>query len=188
MPQDQMVYVMLKSAQRSFGRARFEMGVLLNAIKEKEFWKGRASSFASFLEEERINSSAAYQYMRVTRKLFNELKLSDREFDRLSTVNMGILDIACQMLCEDNKGDLIDVLTSLGERDAKQELLERLDMYQPQGDDSLSRPKRSQQVNRVLNSFYDLPDDQRIEFLEALNRPTQPRMATKGNEPATIEA
>lgn len=175
-PHDQMVYMLLKNAQRAFGKSRFEIGVLLNEIKEQGYWKGRASSFGAFLEEERINSSAAYQYMRVTKKLFGDMKFTDREFEKISTANMGNLELACQVICEDNKGELMDILTALGERDARQELLERLDVFQPLMTNNVTpKVKRSQQVNRVLNSFFDLPDDQRIEFLEAIKKhPAEP--------------
>lgn len=169
----QMIYMLLKTAQRRFGLARFEMGVLLCEVKDRELWKGRAASFAAFLEEERITASAAYLYMRVARKLAGELSLSDRDFEQIATVNMGTLDLATQVLTPDNYGEILDLLSILGERDAKQVLLERLDEEGPIGmspEAEGPRQPRSRQVNRALTAFYDLPDDQRIEFLNALQR------------------
>lgn len=169
----QAVYMLLKAAQRRFGMARFEIGVLLSEIKDSKLWEGRANSFASFLEEERINSSAAYSYMRVTRKLFYELELSDREFERIATVNMGTLDLAAQVLSKDNVSDILPILEVLGERDARQELLERIDATGaaiPSDQDMPKAKPRGKQAQRLLSAFYDMPDDQRLEFLGAIQR------------------
>lgn len=175
-PGGQMIYALLKGAQSRFGKARFELGALLCEIKDRELWKGRAVSFAAFLEEERINTSAAYAYMRVARKLFNELNLSDREFDQLSTVNMGNLELASQIMTQDNKHQIIDILNILGERDAKQEMLEMID--QAAIESGSTKPLRSRQVNKAISVFYALPDDQRIEFLHSVHMTYAPLNGT----------
>ena len=169
--------MLLKAAQRRFGLARFEIGVLLSEIKDSKLWEGRASSFASFLEEERINSSAAYSYMRVAKKLFHELELSDREFERIATVNMGTLELATQILSKDNADDILPILEVLGERDARQELLERIDVTVTATPNVKEKPRaapRGKQAQRLLSAFYDMPDDQRIEFLVAIQRKPVP--------------
>ena len=156
--------MLLKNTQKDFCRARIQMGALLEHIKNENLWEGRAESFPSFLEEERINSTAAYQYMRVARKFFYELKLTDQEFIAISTCNMGILDLASQVITAENKDEIIAILSVLSERDSKQVLAEMWDKEKSPKDSE----KRSKPVNRALDLFRGLPDDQRIEFMAAI--------------------
>ena len=155
--------MLLKAAQRKFCLARLELGVFLEHIKSTNSWQGRAGSFGAFLEEERINDSAAYQYMRVARKMFFELQMSEKEFEDIATCNMSVLDLACQVITQENKEEVISLLAALGERDARQSLLEMVDSLNQEPD----KPKKSRQVNRVLGMFNKLPDDQRIEFMHS---------------------
>ena len=63
---NEVLYRRLKAVQRDFGMARFELGTLLEVFRSNEtLWQGKASSFNSFLEEERIQANGAYQFMRV---------------------------------------------------------------------------------------------------------------------------
>lgn len=158
---DQLSYALLKSAQRKFGLARLQLGVLLEHIKTTEAWKGRAASFGAFLEEERFNDSAAYQYMRVARKMFFELQMTEKEFEEIATCNMEVLDLACQVIDHENKDEVLSILAVLSKRDARQVLLEMVDALNLDP----KKPQKSREVNRVLRMFKNLPDDQRIEFL-----------------------
>jgi len=157
----QLTYALLKNAQQKFCLARLEMGVLLEHIKTTEGWKGRAASFAAFLEEERINDNAAYQYMRVARKMFFELQMTEKEFQDIATCNMNVLDLACQVITSENKEEVLGLLSALSERDARQSLLEMVDALNVDP----KQPQKSRPVNRVLDMFKKLPDDQRIEFM-----------------------
>lgn len=163
---EQAIYDRLKDAKRRFGLVRIEMGVLLDHIHKGEIWRGRGTSFAAFLEEEKINATAAYGYMRVARKFFGELQLSDSEFDTIANVSMSILDLASQVINDENKEEVIGYITILSERDAKQVLLEMLDKQSVDRGDA--KPQRSNQVSKVLRVFRDLPDDQQIEFFHAI--------------------
>lgn len=164
----QAIYDRLRDARNRFGLIRLEMGILLDQIHKEKIWEGRAATFGAFLEEERINTSSAYDFMRVARKFFFELQLSDEEFNSIASVNMGILSLASQVITKDNKDEVIGYITVLSERDAKQVLLELIDetcaVTKP------DKPKRSQQVNKALRVFRDLPDDQRIEFFHSLRK------------------
>lgn len=169
----QIIYSLLKAAHRRFGLARFEIGALLCEIKDHSLWEGRAASFAAFLEEERIKSSAAYLYMKVARKLFAELRLSDKDFEQIATVNMSTLELASRVMTHQNMHEIINILSVLGERDAKQVMHEMADAITtslPREDDIQPSRKREDQVSKVLSAFYALPDDQRIEVLCALRR------------------
>lgn len=163
----QAIYERLRQAKMRYGMIRLEMGVLLDQIHQEKIWDGRASSFAAFLEEERINSRAGYEYMRVARKFFTELKLTDEDFRRISTTSMSILALAAQVADAENKDQIIDYVSVLSERDARQVLLEMHDEVQPEGS---QKPKRSRQINRAIDAYRQLPDDQRIEFLQTLGR------------------
>ena len=164
--QSQLVYMLLKSVQRDFCRTRIQMGALLEHIKNDDLWQGRVESFQSFLEEERINATAAYQYMRVARKFFFELRLSDQEFAAISTCNMSLLDFASQVITNENKEEVIANLATLGERDARQVLSELWD----QSTNAKEQEQKSKPVKRVLNLFRALPDDQRSEFMAVISR------------------
>ena len=163
---DQAAYALLKNAQRKFCLSRLELGVLLHHIKTTEGWKGRAASFQAFLEEERINDTAAYQYMRIARKMFFDLRMTEEEFEQIGTCNMNILDLACQVISAENKDEVLGILAALSERDARQALRELVD------EENLTenQPQRSRPVNQVLGLFKKLPDDQRIEFLTTVER------------------
>lgn len=162
----QAIYERLKEAKKRFGLIRLEMGILLDQVHKDEIWRGRAESFGAFLEEERINTSAAYGFMRVARKFFFELQLTDSEFSEIACANMGILELAAQVIDQENKDEVIALINTLGERDAKQALLEMLDEKEGAGISENSRGGK--QFKRAMNAFRDLPDDQRIEFMQKL--------------------
>lgn len=171
-------YRLLQQAHRRFGASRIEIGALLEVIRSRKLWQGKASSFGAFLEEERLNDSAAYQYMRVARKFFYELKLSDSELDEISTVNMKLLDMATRVITPDNKDEVLGIVICLGERDARAEL-EAIAAGMPPPDEPM-RPRSSPRVARLYSDFRSLPDDQRIEFLQKLRLPNSHHEPDKG--------
>lgn len=154
-------YRMLKAAQKRFGLARFEMGVLLHLIKEEDLWQGKAESFKDLLQQERINETAARQYMRVARRLYFDLQFTDAEFEALVDVNMSTLDKACPLINQDNKDEMLAMLSTLEARDAKHELNELVDP----SDHRKQHPK----VAKILSDFRDLPHELRIEMLSLLS-------------------
>jgi len=79
------------------------MGVLLQLIKQHGWWKGRAENFGDFLHQERINTSAARQYMRVAEKLYFDLGLRISNSKRCRIEYMSTLEKACGIINEDNK-------------------------------------------------------------------------------------
>lgn len=160
----EVAYLKLKRAQQKFGMARLEIGYLLQEIKERDLWAGKSHSFTAFLDEERIPGHAAYQYMRVAKKLFLELQISQEELRLVANVNMSILDKACSTLNAENKDQILDLITNLGRRDAKVALAEFKDMQKPDG----AASKVSQPVNAILDRFKELNDDQRLELLSLL--------------------
>lgn len=115
-------YRQLKGAQMRMNAARLEMGGLLELIRRDELWQGKAESFQDFLEEERITRTSAYQYMRVMRKIYFELDLSDVEMAMLSVANMRVLDEACKIMTRENKDQLISMLITLSAEDALSEI------------------------------------------------------------------
>lgn len=166
---DEISYKLLKAAQQKFGAARMEMGVMLEDIRRNEAWKGRAASFTAFLEEERINERAAYQYMRVAKKLFYELGLTDAEFADIATCNMNVLDLACQVITAENKEDVLSMLAALSERDARQCMFELSDEAAA-SNGKADANRAEQQLSKVHNLYRSLPDDQRIEFLRKVGK------------------
>lgn len=154
-------YRRLKETQRRYGMARFEMAILLEEIRTKELWKGKAETFAAFLEEERINESAAYQYMRVARKFFYEIKLSDAEFQELACINMRILDLAAKIINQENRNEVLDIVMALGERDARLSLSEMKDPEEGEG-------AASNAVSGFVRRYYQLPNELKMEAIQQL--------------------
>lgn len=174
-PSGELVHLMfnvLHRARRRFGAARFEMGAVLSTIHEHELWRGKATSFATFLEDAKINSSAGYQYMRVARVFFFGLGLTAEEIDELASVPMSLLDLAAKVVTPENAYDVLGLLTTLNERDARTAIEEMIaGMPPPEIDEGGLR--LSPRVARLYAGFRDLPDDQRIEFMHRLQTPAQ---------------
>lgn len=160
---------MLRRARQRFGAARLEMGAVLSTIHDHELWRGRATSFAAFLEDVKINSSAAYQYMRVAKVFFFGLGLTAEELDEIAAVPMSVLDMATKVTTPENAYDVLGMLTTLNERDARTAIEEMLTTPPPGTDSAL--PRMSPRVSRLYAGFRELPDDQRIEFMHQLQRP-----------------
>lgn len=149
----------LVKAQREFGVARFKLGLILSSIKENELWRGRAESFSGFLEESKINSSAARQYMLVASKLM-EFNLTEREIEELAMVNMSTLEKACAVMDAGNHREILDLILMLSERDAKHEL----DLIQK----PVPKGKQDPKVRKILAEFRHLPHELRIETMTSL--------------------
>lgn len=174
----EVLYRRLKAVQRDFGLARLELGTLLEVFRgNDELWKGKASSFNSFLEEERIQANGAYQFMRVAKKFVLELGLSDAELAELACVNFRILDMAAKIITPDNKEEVMALVLALGERDAKVALAE---MGEP--DSAGARSHVSGPVKSLVRKYRDLPDDYRIEFLQQLEPKRSGRSLSNGGK------
>ncbi len=161
---EQLLFSRLQSIRRQFGMVRIEMGALLSQIQKRKAWEGRATSFGDFLEAERINRTAASDYIRIADKFFFELRLSEAEIFKLADANMNILVLAAKVITEENKDEVLTMLDTLSERDARQVLLEMADEVDPQPD----KPPRSDRVTKAINIYRNLPDDQRIELQQAI--------------------
>lgn len=164
----EVLYRRMKATQRELGMARFELGTLLEVFKNNEsLWRGRAESFHSFLEEERISADGARQFMRVAKKYVLELGLSDDILAELACVNFRILDLAAKVITTKNKDEVLSIIIALGERDARVALEELADA--PCGNNGENgMPK---QVNALMRRFRALPDDLRVTFLSQFRQP-----------------
>jgi N-glycosylase/DNA lyase len=154
-------YRRLKETQHRYGMARFEMAILLEEIRTKELWRGKAETFAAFLEEERINESAAYQYMRVARKFFHEIQLNDTEFEKLACINMRILDLAAKIITQENRNEVLDIVMALGERDARLSLEEMKEAEEGEGAANTA-------VSGFVRRYRQLPNELRMEALQQI--------------------
>lgn len=155
------LYQRLKDAQRRFGAVRLEIGTILQAFKDNKLWEGIGENFGQFLEQEKVNSSFAYQTMLIARKFLFELKVTPAEFEKLSLVNMRTLYKAAKVITPENRDDVIDIVTLLHERDAVDALAEM--------EGRLPVPERvDARVGRIVREFRSLPDDLQIDFLNSL--------------------
>lgn len=160
------------AARRRYGQARLELGIFLEHVRSTEAWRLRNESFASFLEEERINDKAAYQYMRVARRFALELAVDDGILAELAMVNMTTLDLAARVATPDNLEEILAIMTTLSERDARTEL----EAIEAQMDRQPTGKRREQRVEKVLRLYRELPDDQRIDVRNVLR--VQPEVKT----------
>jgi len=147
-----------------FGIARLRLGALLFAVKNKSLWRGKASTFNEFLESENIRYSAANQYMKVAQKLIIELQLNDHLLSIASRISMTTLLKVCSKITRANALDMVHYLDGLSDRDAKQ----ALDEFESRLEPLNAKREISHKVKRMVNDFYKLPNDLRIEFLEAM--------------------
>lgn len=167
----EVLYRRLKAVQRQFGMARLELGVLLEVFRNNEgLWRGRASSFNAFLEEERIQQNGAAQFMRVAKRFVLDLRLSEAELGELACVNFRSLDLAAKVITEENKDEIIGLLTCLGERDARAALGELADETLSCETLEERTPRMPAPVGAVLRKYRDLPDDYRMQVLDELQR------------------
>ena len=160
----EMVHQSIAEAHQHFGLTRLQIGALLLAVKHKELWRGKSKSFAEYLESEHIKYSAAAQYMKVAEKLLFELKFSNELLMVASRISMTTLLKACGKMTKENMVEVIYMLEGLSDRDAQQSLEEFTTRHQ-----SLSEPRpASQKVKKMMSDFYSLPNDLRVEFIQAL--------------------
>lgn len=150
------------SIRRQYGLDRFQLGFILHTVHENSLWMGKAESFSHYLQDLRVNASAARQYMAVAKKFVVELNLPEPIIEALAMCNMSVLYAASKVITEDNLEDVLCSLLALHQRDALQGLREMAPNY----DHTRDPP----QVNRMVDQFFNLPDDLRIGFLARIGR------------------
>lgn len=148
--------------RRQYGLDRFQLGYMLHTVHENKLWLGKAESFSSYLQDLRVNASAARQYMTVAKKFIVDLNLPDAILEALAMCNMNVLYAASKVINDDNMEDILCSLLSLHQRDALQGLREMAPEYDHERDPP--------QVNRMVDQFFTLPDDLRIGFLSRIGR------------------
>ena len=90
----------------------------------------------------------------------------------MASVPMSLLDLAAKVVTPENAYDVLGLLTTLNERDARTAIEEMIaGMPPPEIDEGGLR--LSPRVARLYAGFRDLPDDQRIEFMHRLQTPAQ---------------
>ena len=168
-PEDaERVHQAIAESGMHFGLVRFKIGALLLTVKNEELWRGKARSFAEYLESERIKQPAARQYMRVAEKFLFELKLDDEHLLALSRVSMTTLVKACDRITKSNMSEVVHLLEGLSDRDA----IHALDDFDNHTRALHERKDHSPKVRKMISEFYGLPNDLRVEVLQALRVPT----------------
>ena len=158
-------YVRLQSLRASFSMTRLEIGALLYLVRTHKLWRGKARSFSALLEDVHLNASAVRLWMKVAYKFYFELGANTKQLSELSGANMRSLSMAADVATKQNLPELITKLTTLSERDFKHEVLQM-----PRTSAMSSAPRANVRVQRLVDDFYDLPDDLRIEVLHRLTR------------------
>lgn len=148
-----------RKSRLEFGMVRMRMGSYLTLIKDNKLWRGVAENWESFLAAENLNVHAARQYMAVARKYIFDMDLPEETLGKLSMAGIGALEKAGKVINDENQSDMIDVLTSLSEKDAIQRIIEM------SGEDESSSDKPTLRVLKMLRDFYDMPPDLQVDFL-----------------------
>lgn len=166
---------MFRRARQQFGLDRIQMGALLAVIRENGLWKGRASTWDEFLAAEHINPNAARQYMNVARRLVFEMELDESTLANLANVGMTALNKAVRVITQENKDRVFAMLTSLGEKDAIQAII---DMGR---ETPVSAGRINLRVIKLMREFQDLPPDLQNEFLQSIRKKTPAASSTPAN-------
>lgn len=156
---------MFRQARQQFGMDRIQLGALLVVIRQNSLWKGRATSWNEFLAAEHINPNAARQYMNVASRLVFDMNLDEVTMAKLASVGLTALDKAMRVITPENRDQVLTLLTSLGEKDAIQAIIDMGDAGKGQ-----DAQKINLRVIRLLRDFHDLPPDLQQEFRSTIIR------------------
>lgn len=158
------LHQLVSCMQHDFGMTRLKLGALLLAVKHHELWAGKAQSFNEYLESLHIRPSAARQYMVVAEKLMFHLKLSDEQLASAVQASMTTLVSACQIMTPQNADDIVSILETLSDRDAKH-ILGNYEAHQkPLYEKQPTDPK----LKKIEREFFSLPNDLRGEFIRRI--------------------
>lgn len=155
---------MVGRMQHDFGMTRIKLGALLLAVKHHGLWAGKAQTFGEYLESLKIKPSAARQYMIVAERLMFHLKLDDKQLESAARASMTTLVSACSILTPNNAEEIISILESLSDRDAKHVISNFDAHHEPLQEKTPTDPK----LNKLTREFFDLPNDLRIEFMQKI--------------------
>lgn len=147
--------------QHNFGMTRIKLGALLLAVKHHELWAGKAQSFGEYLESLNIKAAAAKQYMEAAEKLMFHLKLDDNQLAAAARASMTTLVAACKIMTPYNAADIISVLETLSDRDAKHVIGNYAVHVKPLHEGKQTDPK----VKKLEREYLSLPYDLRCEFM-----------------------
>lgn len=153
-------HAVTQSIRLQYGQNRIKLGLMLHTIQQARLWVGKAESFSQYLEDLRLNSSAARQYMAVARTFILEHQVSETVLEGLAMCNMGVLYEASKVVTTENLDEIVSSLLVLHQRDALQGLKEMSPAYEHDRDPPY--------VNRLVSQFYDLPDDLRIAVINRI--------------------
>lgn len=157
------------SIRRQYGLDRLQLGFILHTIHEQKLWVGKAESFSGYLQDLRINSSAARQYMAAAKTFIVDFDFPDAIIEALAMCNMAVLYEATKIITPENAEEVLSSLLVLHQRDALQGLKEMAPDY-----DFTRDPPA---VNRMVDQFYALTDDLRLGFLARIHRKSGQQVA-----------
>lgn len=158
------LHYMVEQMQHNFGMTRIKLGALLLSVKHHELWAGRAQNFGEYLESLKIQPLAARQYMIVAENLIFRLKLNSRQLESAARASMTTLVTACGIMTTQNADEVISILETLSDRDAKH-VLRNFDTYhEPLQQKEHAHPR----ISKLAREFYELPNDLRLEFMQRI--------------------
>lgn len=160
----EILHQMVGRLQHDFGMTRMKLGALLLAVKHHDLWRGKAQSFGEYLESLKIRPTAARQYMIAAERLIFHLKLDDHQLEAAARASMTTLVSACNVITAHNAEEIVSVLESLSDRDAKQVIGNLEDHRKPLHEQREVDP----QLKKLEREFFELPNDLRYEFLQKI--------------------
>lgn len=160
--QSAAILAQYRQSRMEFGLARMRMGSYLHLVRENKLWEGISESWESFLASENINAHAARQYINVAKTFIFEMDLPEETLGRLAVAGITALERASREINEENRDEMVSILTGLSERDAIQRILEL-----SSGESGITdRPQLK--VLRLLKEYYLMPPDMQIDFLDKI--------------------
>lgn len=172
-----------RAARLDFGLNRIQLGAHLHLIKDHNLWAGLAKTWEEFLATENINSHAARQYITVAKKFVYELDLDEAMLRKLSTAGMSALEKAAKIITDENKDEMLSVLTALSDRDAIQRMVEMTTDVNEANAEANSE-KTTFSVLRILKEYHQLPPELQQEFRIRLETQEQFRHKRNAQKPA----
>ena len=147
-------YEKLQMTQKNVGMWFFVLGGVLHHIKEGEYWRGRAESWAGFCASEGLTYGDAQEKIRLYQEYVVRLRLPEETLETLASRDKTALSKAAPHITEENKWEWVDKLTHL----ARQDIV--IEVRQAGGKPSASQTL----IDKAVIAYRILNTEEKMEF------------------------
>lgn len=166
---------LIEQCQINLGVEKLKLGAILSSLEKSDVWRAEtsATTFRRYLKELNLEPNAMFQYMGVANRLIHELNFTEDEIRRIASVSMRTLEVASRIINEENKQDILNIITSMPRAEAIEEL-ECLGEGKKMFEEGVSKSTRS-----LLRKMEDMSESSRIEFMNEMRRKILPSQTDK---------